>query len=280
MINNNANLSLVPFGKYKGQPIEVLANDSQYVDWALSQEGIKAKYPDFVNIVINNFQKPSETPDHNAMQVKFLDESYAIGFAETAMNVTSEKLQSVRMKACSRIMKAFHEQNDEGIKALINIDISTMIRKVMYADDALKNTLGYKEHSKKRSAIKDKIYLSLENKFEYINANMQSWCVVSNREFETKSGCDVSYKLYIEPWCDQYINNDTLGRHCSEGWLLKIEIKPAVSDDFPSVFRQMKRSKSNILFIKEYTGVGATKDELVQYFATNRIKVVFEEDLL
>jgi uncharacterized protein (DUF3820 family) len=29
--------NVVPFGKYKGQPVEVLAQDPQYVEWMLLQ---------------------------------------------------------------------------------------------------------------------------------------------------------------------------------------------------------------------------------------------------
>ena len=29
---------LITFGKYKGQPVEVLANDKKYTDWLMAQE--------------------------------------------------------------------------------------------------------------------------------------------------------------------------------------------------------------------------------------------------
>lgn len=69
---------VIPFGKYKGQPLEVLIQDKNYTDWILSQEGIKNKYPEIVNVIINNFQEPSETPEHNAMQVKFLRKNFPV----------------------------------------------------------------------------------------------------------------------------------------------------------------------------------------------------------
>jgi hypothetical protein len=58
-----------------------------------------------------------------------------------------------------------------------------------------------------------------------------------------------------------------------------IEIKPVVSDDFPAVLRQMKLSKAKILFISKYTGIGATKEEFVNYFKTQGIRVVFQSDV-
>ncbi|MDY0090590.1 MAG: hypothetical protein RBR78_09515 [Flavobacteriaceae bacterium] len=65
----------------------------------------------------------------------------------------------------------------------------------------------------------------------------------------------------------------------------QIEIKPTVSDDFPSVLRQMKASMpvkgyiNSILFLKEYTGIGATKEEFCNYFKSQGYLVVFENEI-
>jgi hypothetical protein len=66
---------LVPFGKYKGQPLDVLRQDSQYMDWMMAQPWFKERYPKHYSIIINNFAEPSETPEHNAMQAMFLDDA-------------------------------------------------------------------------------------------------------------------------------------------------------------------------------------------------------------
>ena len=67
---------MIPFGKYKGQPIEVLEHDPQYADWLAQQDWVKDRYPQIVNIIINKFGESEETPDHNAMQAKFMDRRY------------------------------------------------------------------------------------------------------------------------------------------------------------------------------------------------------------
>jgi hypothetical protein len=67
---------MIPFGKYKGQPIEVLEHDPQYADWLAQQDWVKDRYPQIVNIIINKFGENEETPDHNAMQAKFMDRRY------------------------------------------------------------------------------------------------------------------------------------------------------------------------------------------------------------
>lgn len=70
--------NLIPFGKYKGQPIEAIQEDKQYIDWLLAQSWFREKHQDFYTVIINNFQEATETPEHNAMHVKFLDDDYVL----------------------------------------------------------------------------------------------------------------------------------------------------------------------------------------------------------
>jgi hypothetical protein len=64
---------LVPFGKHKGQPLTVLAQDRDYCDWLLQQSWFMQRFPELHTIVINNFGEPNETPEHNRLQLRFLD---------------------------------------------------------------------------------------------------------------------------------------------------------------------------------------------------------------
>ena len=41
----------------------------------------------------------------------------------------------------------------------------------------------------------------------------------------------------------------------------------------------MKMSDSNIFFLSEYTGTGASKQEFIDYFKSKKIKVIFESDI-
>lgn len=68
--------NVVPFGKYKGQPVEALAQDRDYVDWLLAQPWLKNKHQNLYTLIINNFTEPSETPEHNAVQALFLDNEF------------------------------------------------------------------------------------------------------------------------------------------------------------------------------------------------------------
>lgn len=92
MSNNSANRSeVIPFGKYKGQPAEVLMNDPKYVEWLNGQGWVKEKYPQFYTVIINNFQEPSDTPEHNAIQALFLDDELCKKLLSTVFNVRNSK---------------------------------------------------------------------------------------------------------------------------------------------------------------------------------------------
>jgi hypothetical protein len=64
---------IIPFGKYKGQPLEVMSQDKQYVDWLTAQPWFRERFQNIYTLVVNNFQEPTETPEHNKLQALFLD---------------------------------------------------------------------------------------------------------------------------------------------------------------------------------------------------------------
>ena len=69
--------NVVPFGKYKGQAVEVLAEDREYTDWLMGQSWFKDRYQNIYTLIVNNFGEPSETPEHNELQALFLDDVFA-----------------------------------------------------------------------------------------------------------------------------------------------------------------------------------------------------------
>ena len=52
---------IVPFGKYKGQPIEALAQDKSYLEWLSAQDWFRERYANIYTLVLNNFAEPSES---------------------------------------------------------------------------------------------------------------------------------------------------------------------------------------------------------------------------
>jgi hypothetical protein len=76
--------AVVPFGKYKGQAVEVMAADREYCDWLSAQPWFRDRFRDVYNVVINYGAEPQDTPEHNALQAMFLDDEFCIRVAAAA----------------------------------------------------------------------------------------------------------------------------------------------------------------------------------------------------
>lgn len=67
---------IVPFGKYKGQPIETLLTDVEYLQWCQTN-GVLDRYPWLqVMIVSGQPREDQPTPAHNRLQERFADWEY------------------------------------------------------------------------------------------------------------------------------------------------------------------------------------------------------------
>lgn len=67
---------VVPFGKFKGQPVENLSSDPAYCEWLVQQDWFREKYVSIHTLIINNFGEPDSTPEHNLLQMRFLDKEF------------------------------------------------------------------------------------------------------------------------------------------------------------------------------------------------------------
>lgn len=72
------NAEVVPFGKYKGQPVAALAADEDYCEWLTAQPWFKQKYGNVYNILIQGGAEPQDSPEHNEMQARFLDDNWCL----------------------------------------------------------------------------------------------------------------------------------------------------------------------------------------------------------
>lgn len=264
MIDLNPNVgskNIVPFGKYKGQPVETLAQDKPYLEWLSSQDWFRERYSGIYTLIVNNFTEPSETPEHNSLQVLFLDDEFCFSFlkatsAQWMAELKAKPLQIAREKIAAKLQYIEHEY-DEAIKRSISKDNP-------YLRDSAQRLA--KESAEMRRLL-DAIPLELTYSVRWV------------KEFELKGidvmlTCNVKSLEQIPNTYDLKLlwNNEDF-KH------FEIEIKPAVGDDYPAILRQMKASKSKYLFTQRYTGVGATKDQFVQTMKLSGITVVFQDDL-
>lgn len=70
--------TLVPFGKYAGQPLEVLLADKSYCAWMVGQASICEQYPELCNLVFSEHGSGLKTPNHNRMQAEYVNEEVGL----------------------------------------------------------------------------------------------------------------------------------------------------------------------------------------------------------
>lgn len=73
---------LVPFGKYRGRPVTDLIADRNYVEWLLAQPWFADRQRPIYNLIIGSGgPEPQDTPEHNAMQARYLDKAPRLAIA-------------------------------------------------------------------------------------------------------------------------------------------------------------------------------------------------------
>jgi hypothetical protein len=93
------NSIIVPFGKYKGQPLEILLSDANYVSYQKSQPGfmkwLQENHITIYNIFTTGAQQVQDTPEHNRLQARFLDKKFQLAFLDV---VNGEPIHNIFMK--------------------------------------------------------------------------------------------------------------------------------------------------------------------------------------
>jgi uncharacterized protein (DUF3820 family) len=281
--------NIVPFGKYKGRLIEeVLIDDPAYIEWLAAQEWFRAKFTVLHQVIINRGAEPEETPDHNAMQVKFLDDGFCLRFIRLLFpncdkNVFTRLEQ--RRKLNLEIIQKYLPFAEAGLKN----QEQELAR--LQGQKELSGTYWIRHQEAECKKTSEKI-VDLRELQEIFSSPPQVEYSF-HRKFEER-GVDVMLTVNISSknHSHEYLPNDlpdprvTVEYPTDDDWesmywsrQLNIELKPTIGDDYPAVLRQMKRTNSDILFVDSYTGRGATEEQFIKTLETANIRVVFARDI-
>jgi uncharacterized protein (DUF3820 family) len=257
--------NIIPFGKYKGRAIdEVLLDDPSYLQWLTQQDWFRAKFVVLHQTIINRGAEPEETPDHNAMQVRFLDDDFCKRFLFAVVGESH--------------IREYLEKQQQEILASIEREKAKAEAEAKRFEDSEPGSWGYEQLLKAHRRSADSSWLQPK-----VSAPLGDlFCITHQRSFEDR-GVDVMLEMTA---CSLSQSDQLLGMHDYvprfpdyNRETLKIEIKPTIGDDYPAVLRQMKRTGSDVLYVGTYTGVGAAREQFVETMATADIRVVFESDL-
>ena len=261
------NKQLVPFGKYKGQPVSVMQNDTQYCDWLATQDWFRERYANVYNqVIINNFTEPTETPEHNRLQMKFLDDDFLRMFCDKVFDFSLQdkfnKNISMIKKKHKAVKKHFENCEQDFCKEILNGYIDFLARIYQIKDFFEISDIKFEQNS---------FDVAITYNFYSVWEGMQNYyCCAPKDEQEF-------YSIY------------GLNKNSSR---IFVEIKPCLGDDFPAVLRQIKSNSEinigrghkrelegdKVLIIDKFTAEGATLEQVKKVFSLSEIKLLtFEE---
>lgn len=160
---------LITFGKYKGQPVEVLANDKKYTDWLMAQEWFRTGHVQLYNVIVNNFCEPSDTPEHNRMQADFMKTE------------VKEKVIRQLFKEPEELMKVYKKRIEDCDKRISDIELQIT--------ELQKEKEEYEVKEKEFSDLEKKEHEEHKNEIEYLENKRTEYRKMCNYP----GSMDVSY---------------------------------------------------------------------------------------
>lgn len=250
-------LPIIPFGKYKGQPITALLNDQKTLNWYKDQSWFQEKYKDIYNIcVLNIVQNPatttsSKTPEHNKLQNLFLDSKNIMKFVERVFTVPKNAFVS---QDCSAEF--------EGI---FNWDL------IISGNDYC---------ICKCKSFETKKECSCSWNDDEVNYLPQIYC-------EIKPSIGDDYPEVLRKMKKQMSLTDAHNNSCKtkelqkldENWFQNREEIKGLKSCFVNAWNAHLRAQY-VLFVKELSSRNITKEQLVKIFEEqSNIRIVFLEDV-
>jgi hypothetical protein len=218
---------VMPFGKYRGRSvIEVMAIDPQYVEWLKTQDWFTVKFVRIYNIVVQAGRPPEDTPEHNAIQVRFLDDEFCKMVAAKVippLDALREKLIEANISERELFLSSYDDTYKRVQQAVASAQHQVTVAR-SYKDDearALKqlesNQLKLKDLPREREWAQSQLKTLPDAQLEV---------TIENRDME--DGVDVAFDIVTAVSLRSY------------RFTIAIEIKPSLGDDYPTVLRQMK----------------------------------------
>jgi len=257
-------LPVVPFGKYKGQPITSLLSDVTYFEWCKKQPWFNDKYSIICNLNVNQSIQPnqnSRTPDHNRLQNLFLERENIERILKYTIKEPSKDNITISQDG-STIFEGKHNWD------LIIEDYSWWI---WCGCDETQDCGGCEAYEKYRK------------KYNIPDSGDDLICDVLYCEIKPLLGDDYPCVLRKMKSQIELTNNDinkeneaTAKDYRRDGLQLFYKNKPF----YDYLLRQQMKRPQYILLIKEFNSSTTTKLQLTQIFNQARIQIIFVDDLL
>lgn len=296
---------IVPFGKYKGQPVEVLAADTDYCEWLTAQPWFKARYLNVYNTVINYGAEPQDSPEHNEMQARFLDDEWCFELAD----LLRPRLKGTYGLEAARSLLAADSCYQKFRDCCELEEIDTCIVPRSFEDRGWDVTYGIDPAAVR--AHRTRLVPPLPPctcKCDHSECGPDASChsnggsewMCHHRDHEKRGiaggghCCDDCYWSYKGP-----LGSREYGwRSTSRDWLeakehfyqpdypdlIRVELKPDLGDDYPAVLRQVKNYPSQYddrrcVVVRRHAFQAVTWEQVVKIFAASQIRLLAENEI-
>ena len=258
----------VPFGKYKGQPVAVMMGDRQYVDWCMMQSWFGEKYATLAAILQgrNTLEQDACTPEHNSLQMLFLKPEYQKALALTFWkHEPKQHATELKNKLAEQLL--FAEQEFQEFYRPTQATITSARNKFFAlpgkqaAHDA---ALAVKVAEIPAICHETASSYSCEIQFEHNNWDI-AFCTIN-----LNCGCGARV---------DYVNS----------YRTYIELKPSISEDYPSVLRKVKsrigflvRGEEighKVVITREITATTATIEEIKKMFEMSGVRLLLLSEI-
>ena len=257
--NSDPSAIVLPFGKHKGKTVaELLATDPQYADWVTAQAWVADRFAELHAAIISRGAGSDDSPEHNALQARFLD----LAFCQALVQITSAtNIGSARDECWNRGRRPLLRETERKRERL-----DTLAGSIKWAKEygGPVNADGLRKNEAECQSLREQIE-DLEQTYQ--EWPREEWPVEIEVTFEL-AGVDVGLDAFIMEDRDRFFIDR-----------LKVEIKPSVGDDYPTVLRQMRRTKAGVLVVETFAGRGVSEPQMRAMFEASGIKVVFVQEI-
>lgn len=264
---------VVPFGKYKGQAVEVLLADDGYRDWLMSQDWFRARFGTIYQTIINYGGQPQDSPEHNEMQASFLNDAQCFRLARLLYpSKTFDRADAGRAAARSRWWTRWSQTVDtlrehlrldyeeawicnrqfeaEGWDVVYGVDPGYINYEVISLPKCLCNsecdhgdcTPGSQCRGGEGTRFN---YCRHRRHEERFTPDFEWWSKAESNEIRRRLGTITwSHCREACPWhyATQFLlDEDQRSFEPAKSGMIRIECKPDLGDDFPTVLRQVTR---------------------------------------
>jgi hypothetical protein len=270
---------IIPFGKYKGQPLERLAQDTEYLSWLRQQSWFLEKFGwiDKAIIVIQHGPaEPEETPEHNRLQARFLNRR----FCWTVLTLCCPDLLCIQDKMQQEMSKLPAER--VNVLKYLAAEKDRLAASIAREEKKGVCSKGWLDDLRKELASRsaeERSVLAVLRTIPSLPVPLSGKQI--HRTFES-GNIDVTLEVRYYHRLSDCVRRDGSEYDCDSVLAsalvfvlaeAKVECKPDLGDDYPAVLRQMNRNHSDTLLVGSFQSQAIGLDDLKQFFADSGKRV-------